>query len=402
MTSTPWKWDVTIYDHPGWRTLSNNHQVLRVLPDGRLVCQIWSTPAGLVASDYYKEQLDDRALVSEDGGRSWCDFDGPVRPPRIAELSDGTWVQVQSSDLVTPPEERKAQLEAEGLGHLWSPTTWYQYRLWPASKEEELRQQGYLVHKGKENIIATATGFTVRISRDQGTTWTQREIEEFPWNAKTCGFFRDPLVLDNDVIVGAGWGQLNPERKPLDGHHYTSYCIRSEDRGATWELIPVGHDPDGPHSFDECVLQQLPTGRILMLIRHQGPDDDRHIQTAYSDDAGKTWSPTQPTPMWGYPPFPLLLRSGKLLCVYTHRRAPFGIRCCISHDAGETWDIDNEIIIRDDAVNGGISYPSAAQLSDGSIFCYYATNKPDGDGTRMYAAGSCFSEDFVRPNRWSC
>ena len=78
-------------------------------------------------------------------------------------------------------------------------------------------------------------------------------------------------------------------------------------------------------------------------------------------------------------------------------RPPYGVRGCLSRDHGETWDIDREIVIRDDAVSGAISYPSAVQLPDDSIFVYYGTNKPDGDGVRVYAAGSCFTENFVRP-----
>ena len=49
------------------------------------------------------------------------------------------------------------------------------------------------------------------------------------------------------------------------------------------------------------------------------------------------WLP-RPTPMWGCPPHLLALGDGRLLCTYGYRRAPFGVRACLSHDGGETWE----------------------------------------------------------------
>ena len=110
--------------------------------------------------------------------------------------------------------------------------------------------------------------------------------------------------------------------------------------------------------------------------------------------------------MWGKPPNPVVLRSGALLCSYAYRREPFGIRACVSYDEGATWDIANEKIIRDDAVTGRISYPTAVQLEDESVFAFYGINKAceplpeeqkiSGDNIRVYLAGSRFHQDWVR------
>ena len=69
--------------------------------------------------------------------------------------------------------------------------------------------------------------------------------------------------------------------------------------------------------------------------------------------------------------------------------------------------MDSEIIIRDDSVHGGISYPTAVQLDDYRIFVAYGVNKRsdssppeeviDGIPTRRYVACSRFTEDYVRP-----
>ena len=107
------------------------------------------------------------------------------------------------------------------------------------------------------------------------------------------------------------------------------------------------------------------------------------------------------------PPTRSCSSSGALLCSYAYRRTPFGIRACVSYDEGATWDIANEKIIRDDAVNGRISYPTAVQLEDDSVFAFYGINKAceplpeeekiNGDNVRVYLAGSRFHQDWVRP-----
>jgi len=80
--------------------------------------------------------------------------------------------------------------------------------------------------------------------------------------------------------------------------------------------------------------------------------------------------------MWGGPPYVLDLEDGRLLCLYGHRRHPYGIRGCISADGGQTWDIDREIIIRPDLPNRNLGYPSAVLQAPGRVFAaYYAEDR---------------------------
>ena len=74
--------------------------------------------------------------------------------------------------------------------------------------------------------------------------------------------------------------------------------------------------------------------------------------------------------MWGYPPHVMELRNGWLLAVYGRRKPPYGERACISRDHGETWDIENEIVLSN-APNEDLGYPVSAQLDDGSIITVY-------------------------------
>src|SRR4051812_47960450 len=73
----------------------------------------------------------------------------------------------------------------------------------------------------------------------------------------------------------------------------------------------------------------------------------------------------------GYPAHLLQLADGRLLTIYGIRRAPFGIRACLSADDGATWDVEHELIIRDDLPNSNLGYPTAVQLPDGRIFAAY-------------------------------
>ena len=86
--------------------------------------------------------------------------------------------------------------------------------------------------------------------------------------------------------------------------------------------------------------------------------------------------------MWGYPPHLLLLSSGAVLCSYGCRRAPCGVRACLSRDGCETWEVADEIVLRDDGLTTAgtvagkgtpddLGYPRTVELSDGSLFTVY-------------------------------
>ena len=84
------------------------------------------------------------------------------------------------------------------------------------------------------------------------------------------------------------------------------------------------------------------------------------------------------TPMWGYPAHVVQLDDDRVLSVYGHRRKPYGIRACISRDDGGSWDIDDEVIIRDDLVSGGIGYPVSLLLGDNRLVTVYWDEDADG------------------------
>ncbi len=80
--------------------------------------------------------------------------------------------------------------------------------------------------------------------------------------------------------------------------------------------------------------------------------------------------------MFGHPGHLIILRDGRLLCTYGRRIAPFGIHACLSEDGGRTWDIDREIVIRDNLPNANLGYPTTIEYAPGRLFaCYYGQDR---------------------------
>jgi len=152
-----------------------------------------------------------------------------------------------------------------------------------------------------------------------------------------------------------------------------------------WKKIATVYCPI-PDSlrFSEPHILQLPSGRIIMMIRatskpYNDLDPRCYLWGTYSDDNGKTWAGPYQTPLWGYPPHLLQLSDGRILCTYGYRRPPFGQRACISDD-GITWKKENEFILRDDAFNKDLGYPVSVELEPGIVLSvYYQPDPKDGD-----------------------
>jgi hypothetical protein len=107
------------------------------------------------------------------------------------------------------------------------------------------------------------------------------------------------------------------------------------------------------------------------------------LHLSRSFDSGLSWTPPKKTGLWGQPGSIIKLSNGDILCTYGYRRKPYGIRCAISKDKGNTWDSKNEIVLRDDGPTWDLGYPFSLQLIDGNIISvYYFT---DLEGTRHIA-----------------
>lgn len=283
---------------------------------------------------------------STDGGQSWLPpitvaEDGPdigIQDPSIVQLRDGTLL----ANFFRWQVRRTEPYAADGLGV-------------------------YLVR-----------------STDNGHTWSK----EFTGVGLPpgCGQW----LSTTDAILELPSGELlipvyenNNAPGELGGHR--ALVMRSGDQGQSWEPWgQIGYDPFNLLDFEEPALAWLPAGKIVCILR-----EDRRKECAWQSDSwdgGRTWSTPRRLPVWGHPSHLLPLADGRLLLAYGYRRPPYGIRACLSYDAGVTWDLQHEIVLRADGENTDLGYPSSLQLADGRIMTFYYLHEPGENGVRYLGA----------------
>jgi len=222
----------------------------------------------------------------------------------------------------------------------------------------ELRGMGLLM--GVEGI------YTCR-SRTEGYTWdAPRKVDTGGlWQASSAG----------RIVEAPDGALLMPANAKLTEDSVSQFVVfRSTDQGETWRRWAMA--PVAGCDVGESRIVVLPEGRMLALHRTR----DRNFLQCSSEDGGETWSEAVETPMWSGSSSPadlLLLADGRLLCTYGRRKAPLGVRACLSEDGGRTWRIDQETILRDDGLAGDMGYPSSEQMEDGSILTVYYWHNED-------------------------
>jgi sialidase-1 len=231
-------------------------------------------------------------------------------------------------------------------------------------------------------------------SSDMGWTWGEPEPVDisalaYSTHVGKMGAIDMPdgsLLAPFDGWTAADARQMGPDRSM--GSRF--FVARSSDGGRTWgQPSTVAQDIDGRVDFWEPAMIRLPDGKLLAVVRTGGADG--YFYQAFSTDDGWTWEGVRRTPIWGQPAQLLRLRSGRILCSYGYRQEPFGVRAVFSEDEGETWDMDNEIVIREDGLHRDLGYPASVQLQDDRILTVYYFHGADGI---RYIGGSIYAEDY--------
>lgn len=258
-------------------------------------------------------------------------------------------------------------------------------------------------------------------SADKGRTWEDvPTVIPPPPHLEVVHKDNHPVVrMPDGSFLGAmsGGGGSVPGQVLLYG---------SDDDGLTWEyLAEIARDPTGDGRPTYAGLLLLPSGRLLCFVVQIGGQGN-FVGMNYSDDGGYSWSQVVPIVRWGQSPWrsrqeagpreareqansggawalwrdrpwklyrspwPLLLRDGRILVLFTRRKPPYGIGGLVSEDAGQTWS--REFVIRHDASTPDIGYPVATELGDGRIFAAYYYTLEDGSrfGGARFIAGSFF------------
>ena len=107
----------------------------------------------------------------------------------------------------------------------------------------------------------------------------------------------------------------------------------------------------------------------IRVQKRNVPYDHMWVYQTRSHNGCTEWE----TPKWigvlGSPPHLLRHSSGKLICVYGRREAPFAQEAVVSDDDGMTWSAPR--CIDGDAVSSDLGYPSSVELEDGKIMTVY-------------------------------
>jgi hypothetical protein len=219
------------------------------------------------------------------------------------------------------------------------------------------------IDKITEEDRRTELGHWIRRSLDGGKTWLPKQqiVGSTP---------HGPIQLSDDHLLFLGTTRVDGKRAVV--------AEQSTDDGATWHVIgnvPFPHY--GEAYWGEPHVVETTAGRLVAHFRHNRGEHAGYLYQSESDDGGRTWTLAHKLPVWGYPPHLIRLRDGRLLTTYGRRREPYGQRACLSDDDGETWNTDEEIILRDDAPSGDLGYPASVELDDGEIYTvYYQIDKP--------------------------
>ena len=302
------------------------------------------------ASEHISRDGDVVMVRSRDGGKTWGERQVIGGIPDVDER-EGCGLQVRDGTLLVNVFVNK----------LYRPDGEYNW-----SWARDVRFGHDTVHLGSYTIT----------SKDDGKTWSP------PRYVDTRGMpFSDlegPADAPIEMPDGSVLMPVMAYNVRGDIDNQAAVILKTVDQGKTWQhLTTVVEDPGGKQGhFQEPALVRTRTGRLVIAVRNQGPENA--IWTSWSDDNGKSWTKAKPTPMIGHPPDLIQLQDGRLLCTYGYRPGrhgdPGGIRAAFSADNGETWQIDQEVHIRKDFLNMDIGYPETLQMADGRLLTVYYFN----------------------------
>ena len=278
----------------------------------------------------------------------------------------------------TPIDDRESGLtfmrDGRIVGHLWSTfhTRKYYEGLPPGSYGPEVLDRWIQFVERPEYLRAEPMkGPWTVVSSDGGASWL-------------------PPVRGHDSVHGGI--ELADGSLLLASYRDGSDAIvvwRADRPEGEWKDMAAVRSPHPDSvSFGEPHILQLPSGRVIMMIRatavvYNDQDPRCVLWETYSDDGGATWVAPYRTPLWGFPPHLALLADGRVLCTYGYRRPPYGQRACLSAD-GVRWELKHEVVLRDDAPNGDLGYPASIELEPGTILTvYYQPNVPPGTVQEM-------------------
>jgi len=146
------------------------------------------------------------------------------------------------------------------------------------------------------------------------------------------------LELQNGTLMLPIYGTLS------GGSYNSTAVVFSSDGGLTWGGQVTVAAGNAPNEYNEANAVQLPSGRIVMLIRHDAGTTG--YAYSYSDDNGATWSsPTNiiADSLPGRPSIILLGYGGIFFMGRGYNGSSGGIIASASWDNGATWTATSSV-----------------------------------------------------------
>jgi hypothetical protein len=292
----------------------------------------------------------------------------------IARSSDGgrTWPQPQVMyDSVTDDRDIALNRMPDGV----IIATWFSSDIWARPRPFPWMRPEWepLRDTIKPDTFRALHRGWLRRSTDGGRTWEQLI------HPTLVGQHAGPCPLHNGDLLYLG-------RYPLeDGNQMVATLSR--DGGRTWSIlaelpVPRFYEEISKKRWSELgenhALEVAP-GRIVAAFRAAPDAHMPNVYVATSADSGRTWTPARDTGLFGHPPFLLKLHSGVLLCLTSQRGNPQRIVAMASYDLGQTWDLNNLLVLTERHGTEGLDmgYPVAVETAPNEIFCvYYSSPTP--------------------------
>lgn len=174
----------------------------------------------------------------------------------------------------------------------------------------------------------------VATSADGGCSWSAAREMDVPGLPPTQYIGSRPLVISDGALL------LPIEATAPQGQQIMLGTL-SADGGRTFSAaFPIAWDQSGRLGFGDGKFAELEDGSIVMLTwTYRHPSEETiEVHRCLSLDQGRSWSPPEATNLVCQILTPQPRGGSRLLAAGNVRTTPEGIRLFASQDAGRTWD----------------------------------------------------------------
>lgn len=305
-----------------------------------------------------------------------------------------------------PPTVRTVVIQSDDWGATWSERRWLHT---DAQGRPDVGVTAGLTYLGNGFLTTSPESGTRYFSRDYGMSWTETSPVAKGTNGREL-YHWDPLLVDRDKagsivrLAEARWNETGALRDEPKGNYSQAYLWFSTDLGKSWSQeasVPAWY------GVNEVALVRARNGDIVAACRTDNPvrfkgelDLYSGMGVSISRDNGATWSDLNRLYEYGrHHPSLVLLPNGDLVMPYVVRIGypvtkdgfpRFGIEAVISHDHGQTWDLDHKYLLAywTGKVTGRNSWWGLSQT---------ASTVQLPDGTMLTAFGTGFRNESTQP-----